>query len=425
MRIAYVCADSGVPVFGSKGCSIHVQEVVRALRRLGARVELFAARAGGSPPPDLAGVRLHALPAPAARETAARETEAYAANRNLREALRRAGRFDLVYERYSLWSFAAMEHAREAGAAGLLEVNAPLVEEQAAHRALADRARAEHVARRVFTAASRLVAVSEGVADYLRRFEAARGRVHVVPNGVDPSRFPRGLRPTIMRGPGTFTVGFVGTLKPWHGLPTLLEAFARLHARHARARLLVVGDGPEREAIVESLGAATPPDAGSPPGSSSLCGAARLTGAVSPVEIPGLLASMDAGVAPYPAAANFYFSPLKVYEYMAAGLPVVASRVGQLGELISHEVNGLLVRPGDAGELAAALERLRGDVDLRARLGGAARALVLEKHTWDAVARRILSLAAPGDETRVGGGRGEREGAELSSRRKKSEEVFV
>jgi glycosyltransferase involved in cell wall biosynthesis len=179
-------------------------------------------------------------------------------------------------------------------------------------------------------------------------------------------------------------VGFVGTLKPWHGLGTLAEAFARLRHRHMHARLLVVGDGPGRQNLEADLEAR------------GLRGDASLVGAVAPEEVPGLLASMDVAVAPYPELADFYFSPLKVYEYMAAGLPVVASRVGQLAELIRPGDNGLLCPPGDAAALAEALVQLWQRPALRRRLGEAARADVLQNHTWDAVARRVLDLAGHG-----------------------------
>src|SRR5262249_20708231 len=148
-----------------------------------------------------------------------RARTALAANDALRATLERAGPFDLVYERYSLWSFAGMEYARGRGTPGLLEVNAPLIEEQAEHRGLVDRAGAGRVAGRAFAAATALLAVSEEVAAYLGRYPGARGRVRVVANGVDPGRFPDGLRPSRPGPPGTWTVGFVGTLKPWHGLP--------------------------------------------------------------------------------------------------------------------------------------------------------------------------------------------------------------
>jgi glycosyltransferase involved in cell wall biosynthesis len=381
MRLAYVCADLGVPVFGRKGCSIHVQEVVRALGRQGTRVELFAARCEGAKSPGLEAIRTHQLPAIPKGDPKAREQAALAANRGLWATLDREGPFDVVYERYSLWSFAAMEYARDLDVPGLLEVNAPLIEEQAEHRTLVDRAAALGVAERVFAGAAALLAVSVEVADYLKRFPGTRQRVHVTPNGVDPARFPAGLRPSRPGPPGSFTVGFVGTLKPWHGLETLAEAFGLLSRRDAHARLLVVGDGPGRESLESDLEAR------------GLRGAADLVGAVPPEEVPGLLASMDAAVAPYPEASSFYFSPLKVYEYMAAGLPVAASRVGQLAGLIRHGNNGLLCPPGDAAALAEALALLRERPALRRRLGEAARSDVLREHTWDAAARRVLKLA--------------------------------
>src|SRR6266481_936140 len=104
------------------------------------------------------------------------------------------------------------------------------------------------------------------------------------------------------------------------------------------------------------------------------------------------LAAKDVAVAPYPVLANFYFSPLKVYEYMAAGLPVVASRVGQLENLIESEVTGLHVTPGDVSALADALERIKSEPHLRVRLGQAARSKVIRHHTWDAAVERILGL---------------------------------
>ena len=380
-RVAYICADQGVPVFGTKGSSVHVQEVVRAMLGRDCRVDLFAARPEGDPPAGLESVPVHALASILRGDTAARERSALARNDFLSAALERSGPFDLIYERYSLWSFAGIDYATATETPALLEVNAPLIEEQQRYRTLVDRAAAQRVAERVFAGASALIAVSTETAAYLSSYSAAQGRVHIVPNGVNVDRFSPRPDPSRLRAPGTFTIGFVGSLKPWHGLQILVDAFAILGRHQPYARLLIVGDGPERSNLTDGLSAR------------GLLEAARFTGAVAPVEVPALLASMDAAVAPYPDLEGFYFSPLKVYEYMAAQLPVVASAIGQITEIIQDGVNGLLCPPGDPNALASALERLVEDDRLRVDLGLAARASMSRHHTWDATVQRIFEIA--------------------------------
>jgi glycosyltransferase involved in cell wall biosynthesis len=98
-------------------------------------------------------------------------------------------------------------------------------------------------------------------------------------------------------------------------------------------------------------------------------------------------------MAPYPLTSPFHCSPLEVIEYMAAGLPVVASRIGKIAEVVYEGCCGILCPAGDAVELADAADALRRDPGLRARLGAAGREAALRRHSWDAVVERILHCA--------------------------------
>ena len=119
----------------------------------------------------------------------------------------------------------------------------------------------------------------------------------------------------------------------------------------------------------------------------------RFTGAVQAHEVPGLLAQMDIATAPYPAQDNFYFSPLKIYEYLAAELPVVTTRVGHLATVVLQDVDGLLVPPGDPDAFADALATLVQDPALRLSMGRRGRQRIVAEHSWDAVTARILAMA--------------------------------
>ena len=120
MRIAYICLDPGIPVYGQKGCSVHVQEVIRSFVNLGAKVELFAVRKGGNPPPGLENVTLHKLPTLPKGDQAQREQAAIATNHTLTKLLEESNPFDMVYERYSLWAFSGMDYAAQCKIPGIL-----------------------------------------------------------------------------------------------------------------------------------------------------------------------------------------------------------------------------------------------------------------------------------------------------------------
>lgn len=375
MRVAYVTTDPGIPAFGSKGASAHVQAILAAFLRRGAEVTLFAPDPG--PVPEaLAGLRVAALPPAPKGDPDSRAERLLARDAELPERLAAEGPFDLVYERHALFAAGAMRFAAAEGLPSVLEVNAPLLEEQARHRTLVRATEARAATWLAMATAGRVVCVSGAVADYARAQGAAAPVV--VPNGVDPGRFAGEPRRD-----GPFTAGFIGTLKPWHDTATLVASLPHLRALVPDARLLIVGDGPERaplEARAEALG---------------LSHAVEFTGALPPEAVPAALARMHAGTAPYSAAQAFYFSPLKLYEYMAAGLPVVASDVGDLAGILGAAGAGVAVPPDRAELLARALADLAADPARAAALGAAGRAHVVAHHGWDRVLDRILDGLAP------------------------------
>lgn len=392
MRITYVCADTGVSLSKHNGSAAHLRAVVNAFVELGHDVEVMMADASGN---DVLPVAVHEIPRPRCAEglsALVRHAVAdAAATTALLRALRRLWdnvaveqalaahllqrRPDLVYERLSPFAVAGAATAQRFGCPHILEVNAPLAQEGARHRGQALPDVALLLERAAFAATSRIVAVSEELRDHLIAEGVDPHKITVVPNGADVDVFaPEGpaLPPALDAG---FVVGFVGSLKAWHGIDVLASAF-RLLAVDPQVHLLVVGDGPLAGEL-ERLDSALP-------------GRVTRIGMAPPGDVPAYLRRMHVAVAPYPQLDCFYFSPLKVLEYMASGRAIVASRIGQLQRLIRDGETGLLVEPGNAAELAAAVRRLRDDAELRVRLARGARSEVERRHTWRMRAAAIL-----------------------------------
>lgn len=375
MRIAYVCVDPGIPVFGTKGASVHIQEVVREFLALGHEVKVFAVRSGKQVPADLATLPTAFYPI-STKEAAERELAQQEVAQRIVDDIQAWGA-DLIYERYSLFSTVIADSATP----GILEINAPLIDEQRQHRVLVHQQEAEQALVAQLKAATLAYAVSEQVAAWAQQ-KADGVTVPAIPNGVSTSR----ITPSPEED-GAPVVTFVGTLKPWHGVTDLITA-ASLARQPWRLRIL--GDGPERENLQAQA--------------AELGLDVEFSGALAPEDMPAALAGSALGVAPYPAPSasdDHYFSPLKVYEYLAAGLPVVATAIGQIPDII--EGAGTLVPGSDAPALAAAIDELAADPQLRATYGSRARQLAETRHSWAQVVEQVFALAQiPGSEVARG-----------------------
>ncbi len=388
LRIAYVSADRGHPVFGRSRVAARAQALLRTLRTLGHAVEVFTPRPGRDRPAGLADLPVHALPAGRPGRRWPPVWRALAINGEVRTALDAAGPFDLVYERYSLWSYAAMDWAAGAAIPSILEVDAPLVEVEGRRLGVLEAHAGVRVAHRAFGAAGVLAASAPAVAAYLRSLRVPAGRVRLAPHAIEPGRFLPEVGPAWSAPPGSFTIGYAGPLGEGEALPVLLRAFASLARFHDDCQLLLVGDGPERERLETLLG------------EWGLADRAWFAGAVPTCEVPSWLAAMDAVVTPPSTPAEWGW-PLEVYEAMASARPVVARQSGPGRCLVEHELTGFTVPADDAWALATALSRLRRDYGLRCRLGANARAAVVRHHAWAESARALLDLARVGAASRA------------------------
>src|SRR5256712_10925924 len=310
-HIAYVCADRGIPLLGTKGGSTHIRELVNAMVRRGAEIRVLAARptdgarraalrariidVGAERFPRALRNRIRSIAPGPSGDVIGSETFGLLLNQEMYlclQQLHARWRIAAVYERYSLWGYAGLTFARDQGIPFVFELNAPLRIEQVRYRALNNSVLAEALEGQLLQLADRVVVPSSVLRDYVVSRGARAGRVRLVPNAADPAAFrlPDDLPPRDRDG--TFVVGFLGSLKPWHGVQDLLRAFVLLYRRSPSCRLLIVGDGPLRPAVEEVCR------------SERLAGVVQLTGEVGYARVPGLLARMDVAVAPYPRLSH-------------------------------------------------------------------------------------------------------------------------
>lgn len=294
---------------------------------------------------------------------------------------------DVIYERANLFHLAGTVVAAKRRIPLLLEVNAPLAEERGRFGNLALRRTAAALERLAWRRASRVLPVTEVLADKIRAAGVPDERITVVPNGIHPEEFPAmAARPADAEGP--LVLGFVGFVRDWHGLDHVVRAMAAYRGQHPLA-LKVVGDGPARAGL-EKLAAEL-----------GIADRVTFTGLAARDVVPGLISGFDIALQP---ASVAYASPLKVFEYMAAGRAIVAPDQPNLREVLRQGETALLFNPGSPEAMWQAVLRLAEDAALRQRLGEAARAEITHRDlTWAGNARKVLSLAA-GEMARLRGG---------------------
>ncbi len=369
MKILYVA--SGIPVPGALGGSTHVREVAAGLAARGHQVHVIAASTARANPAALLrpqtrrldGFTLHQIDLP-------KIASALADPLMLRIA--RAVQPDAIIERYYNFAGGGVRAAQRLGIPLLLEVNALIIDPPAVRKRRIDDALGGPLRRLALAqcrAADRIITPLHTTVPE----EIPRERIVELPWGAAVERFVH-VVPTWDNPP---TIVFLGSFRGWHGVCDAVRACGTLLNSGRRLHGLLIGDGPER-AAAEQLASRWP-------------GSFTFAGAVAYEEVPALLGRAAIGVAPFrtdahPAlqAAGFFWSPLKVYEYMAAGLPVVLPDIAPLHTIVRDSGEGALYAEGDLAALAQAIARLLDDPPAARAMGERGRTRVTAHYSWAA-----------------------------------------
>jgi glycosyltransferase involved in cell wall biosynthesis len=292
---------------------------------------------------------------------------------------------DFIYQRYARFSWAGVVAAARIKRPLLLEYNGSEVWVGKHWDRVGSLDLLERYERLNLDAAARIFVVSE----VERRNLEARGvrgeKIVVNPNGVDVERFRPGVggdevRREFQIEDDEVVAGFVGTFGPWHGVEKLAEAIKAIPA-NTRVRFLLVGSGSSHAEIEKQLE------------NEKRTRRVIFTGGVPHDRVAKLLDACDILAAPHVPltdGSEFFGSPTKIFEYMAMGKGILASRLGQIGEVLVDGETALLVEPGGVRELSEALVKLIADSDLRKRLGTRAREVAEREHTWTRNAQRVI-----------------------------------
>ncbi len=404
LKIGYVMQADSVPMDVVTGPQLHVNAVIRGLRARGHQVRTLAIQHGQIQwTDDLANWQPGKYAASGARPFRVLESVLRGIQSRLKLPFLRifdSYRFsdacvdafadsDVLYERCGILSYGGLIASRRLGIPLVLELNGDLLNEY--HDLGIQLSRSQwffinRITRSMYKRADRLVPVSEVLRQrMIARWQLDPSKVIAVENGTDVERFafPGNLDTVRSRygiGSGPISI-LVSTFEPWHGIDLILEAFALLASRNSKAKLVLVGDGRLRQ-IMERKAVDL-----------RIADRVTFTGRVEQSEVAALLGIADvAAVCQRGTEAEAALSPLKLFEYMAAGKGIVAAAGPSIARLITHGVTGLIVPPGNPKELAKALAKLLEDHQLRAALGQAAKQQAIEKYSWARTAREVEAV---------------------------------
>ena len=364
------------------GQSVHIDEIITALNRLGHQVEVCAPSSyedeefGG----ESKSLNLLKKSLPKVLYEVLELCYAVIDMYKLSIAVFRF-KPDFIYERYNLFLPSGIWVKKIFSIPLLLEVNAPLYQERSQYGGISLKSLAQWTEKYAWRNADHVFVVTEVLANYIRRINVPEKRITVTPNGVNLENFELNIdKKNLKRELGfdnCILLGFVGFVREWHGLDNVINLIA--DNTDKKCVLYIIGDGPGK-ARLEYLA-----------NKKKVSNQVIFKGIVERNEIVKYISSFDIALQPDVVE---YASPLKLFEYMICACSIIAPDTPNIREVLKDEENALLCNPSDFTEFTSALKKLTEDRQLRAKLGkNAYQTIISTPYTWTYNAERVIDIA--------------------------------
>lgn len=302
----------------------------------------------------------------------------FSASKKLQKILKDK-KVQLIYERHAFFLFTGAKLAYKSHIPYIIEVNELAGEKRVRKQFFVKLAK--KIDRYVFQKADAIIVVSEFLKERIVELGIDGKKVHVIPNAADELLFvPRGdntmLKNKFSINPSTTVIGFIGWFVPWHNLEMLIKVFSKI-CRDKDMMLMLVGDGVLKDkfkALIAEYG---------------IDQKVLFPGAVNYRQIPEYIDAMDICVIP---GSNVYRSPIKLFEYMIMGKPVIAPRYKPIEEIVCDQENGLIFTPNDERSLEEQIRLVVEDKTKRDAIGKRARTTILQKHLWSDNTKKVMDI---------------------------------
>ena len=287
---------------------------------------------------------------------------------------------DFVYERYSCYHFGGVLACRLLKTPSILEVNSTY-SGRFRRRQIAFPKLCSWIESWVLRSCDRICVVSSPLKSCVMDRSVPPERIIVTPNAVNPKQLvrdpsvPREVRQQLHIKQDAIVIGFVGSLRRWHGIEFLVESIPRIVSTHPNCIFLIVGTGELENELKQSIE------------EGNLNNYVRFTGGVPYKEVPLYVEAMDIGLQP---DSNEWCCPMKILEYMLQGKAVVAPRLGNIEEIVQHRETGILFDRLNLDSFVSAILELLVSAEYRQRIGENAQKHVLSERTWIKNAKTVV-----------------------------------